>query len=135
MPQREAAVGVVGRDAELAVLDAALAEAADGGLALAVVEGDAGMGKTTLADTWSRLASHDAVLLRGRYDQLGRDLPLQPVTDALADHLRMIGPERAAAVIGEDATTLAPLLGPVAGASATVVADAEAARARASQPS
>ena len=37
--------------------------------------------------------------------------------------------ERAAALIGEDGAALAPLLGPIAGATATVVADAEAARA------
>ena len=38
----------------------------------------------------------DAAVLRGRCDELGRDLPLQPVADALADHLRDIGTERAA---------------------------------------
>ena len=52
--RREAPVGVVGRAGELAALDAALAEAAAGGLALVVVEGDAGIGKTTLVDGWSR---------------------------------------------------------------------------------
>ncbi|MGH9269356.1 MAG: ATP-binding protein, partial [Acidimicrobiales bacterium] len=130
-PRRDRNPAVVGRSDEMAVLDAALSEAARGGVALVVVQGDAGIGKTTLVEGWSRLVGHEAVMLRGRCDELGRDLPLQPVTDALADHLREVGAERAAAIMGDDAATLAPLLGPVAGASATVVADAETARARA----
>lgn len=129
-PEREAPTGVVGRASELATLDAALSVAAAGGVAVVVVEGDAGIGKTTLVEGWSQLVGHHAVVLWGRCDQFGRDLPLQPVTDAVADHLRVIGGDQAAAVVGEDAGTLAPLLGPVTGASATVVTDAEAGRAR-----
>lgn len=128
-PERAAPRGVVGRAAELAMLDAALSVAEAGGVALVVVEGDAGIGKTTLVEGWSQLVGHDAVVLWGRCDELGRDLPLQPVTDAVADHLRVIGADQASAVVGEDAGKLAPLLGPVAGASATVVTDAEAGRA------
>lgn len=130
-PRRGAApAGVVGRGAELAALDAALAETVGGGAVLVVVEGDAGMGKTTLVEAWSHLVGHEAVVLRGRCDELGRDLPLQPIGDALAQHLRAIGVDRAAAVLGDHAATLAPLLGPVTGASATIVADTGAARAR-----
>ena len=123
---------VVGRDAELAVLDAALRYARTGPTALVLVEGDAGIGKTTLVDAWSRAvdAAGDAVVLRGRCDELGRDLPLQPVTDALAEHLRTIGPAGAAAVLADDADALAPLLGSASGTSATVVTDAATARAR-----
>lgn len=128
--ERGPPTGVVGRGDELAVLDTALSQAANGGVALVIVEGDAGIGKTTLVDAWSRLVGHEAVVLRGRCDQLGRDLPLQPVADALADHLRMVGAERAAAVVGDDAATLAPLLGPGTGPSATVVADVDTARNR-----
>ncbi|MGH9222455.1 MAG: ATP-binding protein, partial [Acidimicrobiales bacterium] len=127
---RAAPPGVVGRAAELAALDDALAEVtrAPGGLVL--IEGDVGIGKTTLVEAWSALVERDAVVLRGRCDELGRDLPLQPVTDALADHLRTVGTERAAAVLGDDAATLAPLLGPVTATQATVVADTDSARAR-----
>ena len=122
--------GLVGRASELADLDAALVTVAGGGAALVVVEGEAGMGKTTLVHTWADSIGHDAVVLHGRCDELGRDLPLQPVADALADHLRNIGTERAATLIGDEAGTLAPLLGPITGATATVVADARAARNR-----
>jgi DNA-binding SARP family transcriptional activator len=119
----------VGRASELAVLDRALAEAAAGGTPVVVIEGDAGIGKTTLVDHWAQQARPRSVaVLRGRCDELGRDLPLQPVSDALAGHLRASGFERAAAIVGADGDTLAPLLGPLAGTAATVVADVESAQ-------
>lgn len=68
---------LVGRAHELAVLDAT-----DDSI---VIEGEAGIGKTALLNAW--LATVDALVLRGRCDELGRELPLQPVLDALADHL------------------------------------------------
>lgn len=122
--------GLVGRASELAELDAALTAVAAGGVGLVVVEGEAGMGKTTLVRAWSDSIGRDAAVLRGRCDELGRDLPLQPVADALADHLRDIGTERAGALLSNGTAALAPLLGPIAGATATVVADAQAARNR-----
>ena len=130
-PARHAApMGLVGRADEVASIDAAFAEAVAGGVALVVVGGHAGMGKTTLVSGWQRVVEGEAVVLRGQCDELGRDLPLQPVTDALADHLRMIGSDRADTVIGDAAASLGPVLGPMVGASATVVTDADAARVR-----
>lgn len=125
-----APAGVVGRAAELAELDAALAGVSDGGGALVIVEGDAGIGKTTLVHGWTGALGDRAVVLSGRCDELGRDLPLQPVTDALAEHLQRLGSERAAALLGDDANTMAPLIGPIAGLGATSVSDTEAARTR-----
>ena len=129
-PPRAVPAGVVGRGEEMAMLDVALADVDRFGGGLVVIEGDAGIGKTTLIDAWSQAVAYEAVVLRGRCDELGRDLPLQPVTDALADHLRMVGSERAAAVLGAEAATLAPLLAPMSAPSATVVPDNESARAR-----
>lgn len=128
--RREAPAGLVGRGDELAVLHSALREAAHGGVALVVVEGDAGIGKTTLVDGWAHALGGAAVVLRGQCDELGRDLPLQPVTDALADNLRTMSAERAAAVVGDDTTTLGAVLGPLTGVSAAVVPDTDTARAR-----
>jgi DNA-binding SARP family transcriptional activator/tetratricopeptide (TPR) repeat protein len=127
---RPAPAGLVGRAVELAELNAALAAVTVSGVALVLVEGEAGMGKTSLVRAWSDSIGHEAIVLQGRCDELGRDLPLQPVADALADHLRDIGGERAAALVGDDAAALAPLLGPVIGVTATMVADAQAARDR-----
>ncbi len=78
---------VVGREEDLARLDEAFAAAAAGASGAVVVEGEAGIGKTALVEEWcARL--NGAVVLAGRCDELGRDLPLQPVLDGLAAHLR-----------------------------------------------
>lgn len=123
-------LALIGRETELPVLDAALVEARSGGTPLVVVSGEAGIGKTTLVEHWTaRAESGGSVVLRGRCDELGRDLPLQPLADALADHLRSVGTERSEAIVGPDASVLAPLLGPVAGSGATTVADPGAAQA------
>ncbi len=127
---RVAPAGVVGRAVQMAALDDALAQVGRAAARIVVLVGDAGIGKTTLVEAWLRLIEHDAVVLRGRCDELGRDLPLQPVADALADYLRMVGSERAAAVLGDDAFALAPLLGPVMPSTATVVTDTQSAQAR-----
>lgn len=124
-----------GRDGELHVLDAALDRVSTGkrGESL-VVEGEAGIGKTALVDHWARRASPRALLLVGRCDQLGRDLPLQPIVDALAEHLAgLAAQEERVIALGPDASVVGPLLG-VGGAvdtgGATVLADAEIGRAR-----
>jgi DNA-binding SARP family transcriptional activator/tetratricopeptide (TPR) repeat protein len=127
---RAALPGVVGRAGEVAALDRCLARVAGHGGGLVVVEGDAGIGKTTLVEAWTRQAEGAAVILRGRCDELGRDLPLQPVADALADYLRAVGAERARTILGDDAATLAPLLGPLTASAATVVTDTESGQAR-----
>jgi DNA-binding SARP family transcriptional activator len=119
---------VVGRDAELGELATALDHVRPGGAGLVVVRGEAGVGKSALVQAFVA-GRPAAVVLRGRCDELGRDLPLQPLVDAVADHLRTVGPEAADALLGADAASLTPLLGWEAAAGATTVADAEAGRA------
>ena len=126
-PPETAVLG--GRETELAELGRAFDRAASGGTELVVVEGEPGIGKTMLVDAWSRRVGAEAVVLRGRCDELGRDLPLQPVADALADHLGEVGPQRAMEILGPDALTLEPLLGVGTVGSATRVSDAETGRA------
>lgn len=79
---------LTGRDAELAALDLALDHASSGGAVAVVIEGEAGIGKTTLVRAWAANAAARALVVTGRCDELGRELPLQPVLDALAEHLR-----------------------------------------------
>ena len=86
---------LVGRVAELAVLDRESALAAGGSSRAVIVEGESGIGKTALVNAWSHSISGDALVLAGRCDELGRELPLQPVLDALAAHLRQAGSEEA----------------------------------------
>jgi len=106
-----------GRDAEVALLDAALERASVSPQPRAVdVVGEAGIGKTALVEHWCQGITDRAFVLVGRCDPPGRALPLQPVVDALAAHV-------------DTSEVLAPLLGGDVG-EATVVAAPDAGRAR-----
>lgn len=102
---------VVGRDHEISRLDELLARVADGTAGAVVIEGEAGIGKTALLTSWMARAARNAMVLFGRCDELGAELPLQPVVDALASHLTGLGRKEADALVGDDIATLGPLLG------------------------
>ncbi len=122
-----------GRGPEMAVLDEALREARAGTRPVAVVlAGEGGIGKTTLLDAWSAGLPMDVPVLRGRASGPTRDLPLQPVLDALADHLASRVPLDRAALLGPEAPLLGPLLASFAvePGGATVVGDVELGRSR-----
>jgi DNA-binding SARP family transcriptional activator/tetratricopeptide (TPR) repeat protein len=99
---------LVGRDEELAWLDRA-AEAA-GGVQLRVIEGEAGIGKTSLVRAWAAGRDTDIVIFATCGD-LTRSAPLDPLFGALAAYLRLAGGERSAYLLGPDEALLAPLLG------------------------
>jgi tetratricopeptide (TPR) repeat protein/DNA-binding SARP family transcriptional activator len=111
-PSPAATMGVVGRDGELSSLEAAAARARGGSAEVIVVEGEAGIGKTTLLRAWAdrRAAAGDTVL-RASCGPLDRSLPLDAVLTALADLLRESGPDAAADILGTDMAILAPALG------------------------
>jgi DNA-binding SARP family transcriptional activator/tetratricopeptide (TPR) repeat protein len=103
--------GLVGRDDELACLEAIAARARGESAQVAVVDGEAGIGKTTLLRGWAerRAADGDTVLIAS-CGPLDRSLPLDAVLSALAARLRELGPEDSTAILGTDAALLAPLL-------------------------
>jgi DNA-binding SARP family transcriptional activator/tetratricopeptide (TPR) repeat protein len=107
-----ATAGLVGRDDELACLDAVAARARGGSVEVVVVDGEAGIGKTALLRAWSgrRAAAGDTVLMAS-CGQLDRAMPLDALLAALTALLRRLGPELTADLLGTDATVLAPLLG------------------------
>jgi DNA-binding SARP family transcriptional activator len=107
-----AATGLVGRDDELAYLDAIAARARGGSVEVAVVDGEAGIGKTALLRAWAdgRAAAGDTVLMAS-CGQLDRAMPLGALLAALTSLLRRLGPEATADLLGADAPMLAPLLG------------------------
>jgi DNA-binding SARP family transcriptional activator/tetratricopeptide (TPR) repeat protein len=115
---RRAPARLVGRDSQLDHLDALASRLTEGRLRVAVVTGEAGIGKTTLLRAWaeSRASAGDTVL-SGTCGPLDRSAPLDAVLAALADHLRRS--DDAPALLGEDGAMLAPLLG-LADASAAV---------------
>ncbi len=106
-------VPLVGRDGELAYLDATALRAREGrNVELVIIEGEAGIGKTTLLRAFAagRESAGDIVLF-ARCGQLDRSMPLDALLTALSGLLRRLGPEATADVIGADAPVLAPLLG------------------------
>ncbi len=107
------AIMLVGRDNELTFLDATTLRARDGAVELVVIEGEAGIGKTTLLRAWAarRAAAGDTVL-SATCGPLDRSLPLDALLTALSALLRRLGPDVTGDVLGADAPLLAPLLGP-----------------------
>jgi len=105
---------LVGRDGELAALEAALADAGSGAPSVTLVAGESGVGKTRLLDELRRRA-HDtgARTLAGEAVELGEgELPYAPLVSALRPLAREGDPvlaELPAAVRGELGRVLAAL--------------------------
>src|SRR6185312_6205427 len=104
---------LVGRDDELAYLEAIASRARDA-VEVVVVDGEAGIGKTTLLRAWAgrRTAAGDTVLIAS-CGPLDRSMPLDAMLTALAGLLRGLGPDTAADVLGADAALPGPRLPPM----------------------
>ena len=77
-------MGLAGRAADLAVLDAALNEVPAGGVRLVVVEGVSGIGKTRLVTHWATSArTAGTTVLQVACSHLERTVPLHPLVAAL----------------------------------------------------
>ena len=110
---------LVGRDAELEGLVAALDGVGEGRAAIVVVSGEAGIGKTRLLEAFAERAIERGatVLVGGCLDLADDGLPYAPLTEALRTYLRGLKPERLAAVLGparDDIARLLPAIGPIA---------------------
>src|SRR5439155_2695481 len=107
----------VGRSHELAVLSAALHQAATGDARLALISGEPGIGKTELARALARAAAASgALVLWGSAWEDGGAPPYWPWVQVLRSYARQAGPEALAAAAGPQAPVLAqllPELGPV----------------------
>ena len=124
-PAAAAASDLAGRHDELAYLEVVTARAAGGSTEVVVVDGEAGIGKTTLLRAWGdrRAAAGDTVLWAS-CGPLDRALPLDAMGVALAARLRELGPDVTADLLEGDAAILAPLLSVAAGSRpAPVLAD------------
>jgi DNA-binding SARP family transcriptional activator len=114
--QVTASVVLVGRDEELAYLDAAAVRARNGSAELIVIDGEAGIGKTALLRHWTdRRASAGDLVLAAACGQLDQVLPLDALLRALSALLSGLGEDAAGELLGSDEPTLAPLLGPEPG--------------------
>ncbi len=76
--------GLIGRTSEWDLLQQAWRRLAGGDGGIVVVEGDAGVGKSRLADDFARFAStQEAIVLRGRAFESSLDVAFGPVLDIL----------------------------------------------------
>jgi len=76
-----------------------------------VIEAEAGMGKSALLAAWMADVSAAALVVAARCDEVGRDLPLQPVINGLASYLASLGRDTGTALLGSEAPILELLLG------------------------
>ncbi len=92
----------VGRTEELARLRELLARGANGEPLVALIGGEAGVGKTRLADQLAAAANERGVrVLRGGCVQLGEEgVPFAPVTEALRGLAQDLDPAELEAVAG-----------------------------------
>ena len=115
MSRRGASPVLVGRAAEMAALDAALAAVRQGEPAAVLIGGEAGMGKTRLIAEFTAAARGVGVrVLTGACLELGADgLPYSPFTAMLRDLVREVGAREIAGLLsgsGRAARELARLL-------------------------
>lgn len=109
-------VRLVGRTSQLDHLDALAARLTEGRVRVALVTGEAGIGKTTLLRAWSdACADAGRTVLFATCGPLERSAPLDVLLVAIGDHLRRS--DDAATLLGEDAALLSPLLGSAAAAA------------------
>jgi predicted ATPase len=112
MPYQITAGRFVGRTQELARLRELLARAVDGQPQVAVIGGEAGIGKTRLTDQLADIADQQgARVLRGGCVPLGEEgLPFAPVIQALRGLADQLDPAELQAVAGPAQQELARLL-------------------------
>jgi DNA-binding CsgD family transcriptional regulator len=113
MSGRASSPVLVGRDEQMAALDAAFASVRQGGPSAVLLGGEAGVGKSRLVSEFGRTAtSAGARVLTGGCLELGTDgLPFAPFTAVLRDLVHEMGAEAVAAMLpGRTTRGLARLL-------------------------
>jgi DNA-binding SARP family transcriptional activator/tetratricopeptide (TPR) repeat protein len=106
---------LAGREAEIQALRQAWSRAAAGESALFMIVGEAGIGKTALAEFIAAEAvAHGATVLRARCYETERSLFLQPVIEAVTPALAALPPAVLAGLLGQHASAAAALLPDVA---------------------
>ena len=108
MATRVTSARFVGRGAELAELEAALTDAAEGHPSMAFVAGESGVGKTRLLIEFERRAcAAGALVLLGECFQVGvAELPYAPVISALRPLVHDLAPDELDAALHANSARL-----------------------------
>ena len=102
---------LAGRDRELAELTGAWVNAAAGEPGVVLIVGEAGIGKTRLAEALAaEVASAGALVLAARCYETERSLFLQPVVDALLPAITGLPAAKLRQLLGDDAPSFAALV-------------------------
>lgn len=107
-------LALVGREAEIAELEAEYARAEAGELRAVLLVGDGGLGKTRLASELTRTRGVNSVCLSARAYPLGATASLGLWVEALEQHLRSLEPQTVVELSAAGAADLAALLPSVA---------------------
>ncbi len=130
----QAAAGLVERDGELATMRDAWGAAVTGRPSVLLVVGEAGIGKTSLAEALAaEVSASGGRVLRARCYEAERSLFLQPLVDAVTPAVAALAPHRLREAAGAHADALAGLVPAAAlalGPTATTGLRAEEARRR-----
>lgn len=104
-------LGLVGRREELRRLRDTWNAAAAGSPGIALIVGEAGIGKTRLCDELLRVArATGGVVLPARCYEAEQSLFLQPIVEAVGSAIRTLAPDTVRAAAGESAAVLADLI-------------------------
>ena len=102
---------MIGRAADLTALHALTDQARGGEGQVALISGEAGIGKSRLvAETKTYATTQDFLLLQGLCFPTDRSCPYAPLLDLLRSHLATSFPEQVATEMGSLASALSPLL-------------------------
>ncbi len=102
---------LIGRTSELAALHLCVEQVKSGKGQLALLSGEAGIGKSRLVvETKTYATAQGFLLLQGQCFPTDRTCPYAPLLDLLRSHLAASPPEQVAADLGSLASTLSPLL-------------------------
>lgn len=109
---------LVGRERELAVIEAELARAVEGEFRCVLLLGDPGVGKTRLASEILARFAQEAITLLARAHPLGGTTSLGLWAEAFEGHLRAVDPTEVSELCGGFLDDLAALLRSAAAARA-----------------
>jgi DNA-binding SARP family transcriptional activator len=111
-PERILQAELVGREAEISLMQRALKQVQNGQRRVVFISGEPGIGKTRIArdfTRWCEESQHASILWGYCYEMSGQ-LPYQPVVDAINAHMQTCSSEKLRSMLGTSASDLAKIV-------------------------